>query len=265
MKKDYQTINREAWNQKVAIHLDSAFYNMSGFLEGESSLKEIELSLLGDLKGKRVLHLQCHFGQDSLSMARLGAQVTGVDLSDKAIDKAKELAADLGIKATFLCCDLYDLPEQLDEQFDIVFTSYGTIGWLPDMEGWAAIVARYLKPGGRFVFVEFHPVVWMFDDEFENIAYSYFNTGPIVETYTGSYADRDAKIEQQYMMWNHSMAAVINSLIQQGLQLRSLEEFDYSPYDCFKHTVEVVPGRFRIAHLGDKLPMVYALTAQRIV
>lgn len=265
MKKDYPTINREAWNQKVAVHLDSAFYNMSGFLQGESSLKEIELSLLGDLKGKRVLHLQCHFGQDSLSLARLGAQVTGVDLSDKAIDKAKELAAQLGIKATFLCCDLYDLPEQLDEQFDIVFTSYGTIGWLPDMEGWAAIVARYLKPGGRFVFVEFHPVVWMFDDEFENIAYSYFNTGPIVETYTGTYADRDADIEQQYMMWNHSMGTVINCLIQQGLQLQSLEEFDYSPYDCFKHTVEVAPGRFRIAPLGDKLPMVYALTAQRIV
>jgi SAM-dependent methyltransferase len=175
---NYIEINRRSWNNRTDTHLASAFYDVPGFLKGNSSLKDIELHLLGDVTGKSILHLQCHFGQDTLSLSRLGATVTGVDLSDKAIENAERLAKETGLPADFICCDIYDLPNYLDTTFDIVFTSYGTIGWLPDLDKWANIIARYLKPDGRFIFVEFHPVVWMFDNDFEKVAYNYFNDAP---------------------------------------------------------------------------------------
>src|SRR5688572_730649 len=136
---DYLEKNRRLWNARTDVHVTSEFYELDKFLAGKSSLNEIELNLLGDLKGKSVLHLQCHFGQDSISLARLGAEVTGVDLSDKAIAKAKELAKQTGANAEFICTDIYELPQHLDKKFDVVFTSYGTIGWLPDLDKWAKI------------------------------------------------------------------------------------------------------------------------------
>lgn len=261
--KEYLRINKQSWNNRVEAHMRSAFYDVPGFIAGNSSLKPIELKLLGEVWGLRILHLQCHFGQDTISLSRLGAEVVGVDFSDVAIDKARALATETGSNAQFICCDLYTLPQHLNRQFDLVFTSYGTIGWLPDMHAWAKIVAQFLKPGGKFVFVEFHPVVWMFDDQFERIAYAYDNKTAIVETETGTYADKSANIEQEYVMWNHSIADVINNLIQCGLQITSFEEFDYSPYNCFLKTVEKEPGKFVIAHLESKIPMVYALSAIR--
>ena len=179
---NYIEINKQSWNKKTSTHLTSDFYDVEGFLNGNSSLNEIELELLGDVKGKSILHLQCHFGQDTISLGRLGARTTGIDLSDKAIESAIELAEKAGIEASFICCDIYDLPNHLNEQFDIVYTSYGTLGWLPDIDKWAKIVSRYLKPDGKFVFVEFHPVVWMFDDDFQEINYNYYNSEAIIET-----------------------------------------------------------------------------------
>ena len=166
---NYIDINKKSWNNKVDFHVQSDFYDLDGFLKGNTSLNDIELALLGDIKGKSILHLQCHFGQDTISLARLGAAVTGIDLSDKAIEKARELSLKTDTAASFICCNIYDLPQHLDKQFDIVFTSYGTIGWLPDLDKWAHIVSRFLKPTGRFVFVEFHPVVCMFGDDFKEI------------------------------------------------------------------------------------------------
>ncbi|MEM9144333.1 MAG: class I SAM-dependent methyltransferase, partial [Bacteroidota bacterium] len=209
---DYKEVNRQSWNNKVDIHLNSDFYDMEGFRHGKSSLNEIELRLLGKVEGKTILHLQCHFGQDTISLARLGAQVTGVDLSDKAIQTARELAQrekDMQGIASFVCCDLYDLPRHLDETFDIAFTTYGTIGWLPDLDRWANIISHYLNPDGKLIFVEFHPVVWMFDDYFKQVAYPYLNSGPIMETLEGTYADQNADLEQPYVMWNHGLGEVI--------------------------------------------------------
>ncbi len=262
-EKDYISKNRKAWNNKVATHLQSDFYDVPGFLGGKSSLQAIELGLLGDLEGKTALHLQCHFGLDTLSLGRMGVQVTGVDLSDKAIQTAQELAEKSQIPAHFICCDLYDLPEHLDEEFDLVFTTYGTIGWLPDLNKWAQLIHRYLKPGGELVFVEFHPVVWMFDENFTKVGYDYFNTQAIVETETGTYTDRDASLEQEYVAWNHSLGEVLGSLLKTGLEITFFEEYDYSPYDCFKGTVEVAPGRYQIGSLEYKIPMVYALKAKK--
>lgn len=143
---NYIEINKQSWNNRVDAHLKSEFYDVTGFLNGNSSLNSIELELLGDVKGKSILHLQCHFGQDSISLARLGAKVTSVDLSDKAIENGKTLAKQTSADVNFICCDVYDLPHHLTEQFDMVFTSYGTIGWLPDLDKWASLISRYLKP-----------------------------------------------------------------------------------------------------------------------
>lgn len=265
MKKEnnYIEINRESWNNKTEVHWNSEFYDLENFIKGKTSLNRIELELLGDLSGKTVLHLQCHFGQDTISLSRLGAHVTGVDFSDKAIERAKQLAIETSSNATFICCDIYDLPNYLNKQFDIVFTSYGTIGWLPDLDKWAKIISNFLKPNGQFVFVEFHPVVWMFDDNFEKIDYKYFNSGSIVESERGTYADKNADILQEYVMWNHDLSEVINNLIKNGLELISLNEYDYSPYDCFNKTKEFEPNKYRIEHLEDKIPMVYSIVAKK--
>jgi ubiquinone/menaquinone biosynthesis C-methylase UbiE len=263
LEQNYLEVNRQSWNKKTEAHIKSKFYDLDGFLKGKTSLNEIELNLLGNIKGKTILHLQCHFGQDTISLSRLGAEVTGIDLSDKAIKAAKQIAIDTNSNAKFICCDLYDLPSHLNEKFDIVFTSYGTIGWLPDLDKWAEIISRFLKPNGQFVFVEFHPVVWMFDENFDKIGYRYFNSGAIIETQSGTYADREADITQSYVMWNHGLSEVLNSLINKGLEINSFEEFDYSPYNCFSRTVEFEPKRFRIEHLGNKIPMVYSIKATR--
>lgn len=262
-EQNYFEINKASWNNRTDAHMKSDFYDVEGFLSGKSSLNSIELNLLGDVKDKKILHLQCHFGQDTLSLMRLGAKTTGVDLSDKAIKRAKELSLKIKGDATFICCNIYDLSKHLDETFDFVFTSYGTIGWLPDLNKWAQLVLKYLKPGGQFVFIEFHPVVWMFDDDFSKINYNYFNSGAIIETESGTYADISANIQQESVMWNHSISEVINSLIKNGLEIKSIDEFDYSPYNCFEHTIEYEPKKYRIKHLGNKIPMVYAIKAQK--
>ena len=259
--ENYIEINKKSWNNRTESHINSEFYDMKGFLSGQNSLNEIELELLGDVNGKSILHLQCHFGQDSISLSRLGAQVTGVDFSDKAIAYAKQISTETKNKTSFICCNIYDLPDYLDKEFDIVFTSYGTIGWLPHLNQWASIVSRFLKPKGQFIFVEFHPVVWMFDDKFKNIAYNYFNTEAIIELEEGTYADKSAAIRQESVWWNHPLSEVLSSLLDNKLQLSTFKEYNYSPYNCFHNTEEIATKKFRIKHLDDKIPMVYSLSA----
>lgn len=262
-EENYIAINKACWNAKTKSHLNSKFYDVEGFLKGKSSLNDIELQLLESVMGKKILHLQCHFGQDSLSLQRMGAQVTGVDLSDEAIKSAKRLNETLQLNAQFVCCDIYELSNYLNDTFDIVFTSYGTIGWLPDLNRWAKLINRYLKPNGQFVFVEFHPVVWMFDNDFKTIAHRYFKSDAIIETESGTYADKTANISTKTITWNHALSEVITALLSQDLKLVTFQEYDYSPYDCFEETIEAMPGKFRIKHLSNTIPMVYALVAEK--
>ena len=262
--EDYLKINRQTWNKEVPVHVESAFYDNKAFIEGKSSLNEIELSLLDKINGSSVLHLQCHFGQDTISLDRLGARALGVDFSEKAIDAAEQLAAKTNSSARFLCSDIYQLPEVLEDKFDVVYTTYGTIGWLPDIKRWANVVAHFLKPGGELIFVEFHPVVWMFDDSFQEIKYAYFKKDEIIETEEVTYADQQTPLKQETVTWNHGLAEVIGALLDEGLVLEFFDEYDYSPYDCFSGTVEVEPGKFRIKALDDKLPMVYTLKARKV-
>ncbi len=261
--KDYLEINKALWDAKTKVHTTSDFYGMQGFLDGNTTLNDIELGLLGDVRGKKILHLQCHFGQDSLSLARMGAKVTGVDFSGEAIKKARELNEQLGLDAEFICTDIYTLPDTLDKQYDIVFTSYGTIGWLPDLQKWAAVVARYVKPGGFFLIADFHPVVWMFSNDFSHVAYSYFNKEAIVETLEGTYADRNADIKKMEIGWNHDLSEILQNLINASLTITAFREYETSPYNCFQNMVEVSPGKFQIKGMEGKLPMVYAIKATK--
>lgn len=256
---EYIAVNKELWNKRTAVHVSSEFYDVPGFLTGNTSLKEIELALLEDINRQEILHLQCHFGQDSLSLARMGARVTGVDLSDTAISEAGKLARQLQLEnqTRFICCDLYSAPAHLNDTFDTVFTSYGTIGWLPDLDKWAAVVCHFLKPGGRFIMADFHPMLWMFDNDFTKITYDYFNTETIIEETSGSYTDRSAPVSNKAYSWNHPLSEIVTALTAQGLQLQVFREHNYSPYNCFSNMTEK-DGRFYIRGLEEKLPMVYA-------
>jgi len=256
--------NKKLWNDRTAIHVKSSFYNNDEFIAGKNSLNKIELEELGDIKGKSILHLQCHFGQDTLSFARMGADVTGVDFSDGAIKIARDMNTQLGLNAEFVDCNIYDLKEHLDKKFDIVFTSYGTIGWLPDLNKWADIVQHFLKPGGFFYIVEFHPFVWMFDDEFKGIEYPYFNidTPITIETKT-TYADTSAKLEGIEHGWNHSLSDILNSLKANGLNTEYIHEFPFSSYNIFPDMYQEADGCWRMKKFGEKIPMMFSIKSFR--
>ncbi len=266
----YFDANKEGWNKRTAIHKTSAFYDLEGFKKGRTSLNAIELTEVGEVKGKSLLHLQCHFGMDTLSWAREGAIVTGVDISDEAIQLATEINEELKLNATFICANIYDLihssnvPSQKGfgkTAFDIIFTSYGTIGWLPDLKPWAKIIAENLKPGGFFYIVDFHPTLWMLDDAMEKLSYSYFNDEVIVTEQQGTYTDRDAHIKYTEYGWNHPFSEIFEALITEGLQIEFLHEYAFSPYNCFANTEKGDDGMWRFKGMGNKFPMMYSIKA----
>lgn len=257
----YFKANKELWNNRVSIHVNSEFYDLPSFKAGKNSLNEIELNALGNVKGKSLLHLQCHFGMDTISWAREGANVTGVDFSEVAIKTAKDLASEMEVQADFICSDVYELLKKLDQQFDIVFTSYGTIGWLPDLDKWATVINHFLKPGGTFFIADFHPVLWMMDEDFTHLKYSYFNDEVIETISQGTYGDRNAEISSAEYGWNHSLDEVFGSLLKNDLQITEFREYPYSPYNCFNNTVKGTDGMYRIKGLENKLPMMYSLKA----
>lgn len=244
--KHYFETNRATWNQKVVEHTESEFYNVTAFIAGQSSLNSYELNALGDVTGKSLLHLQCHFGQDTLSWARLGAQCTGVDLSDAGIAFAKALSNQIDVPANFVCCNVLDTSAHISEQFDIVFTSYGTIGWLPDLKPWAQMIAERLKPGGFFYMVEFHPMVWMFDYTSGNavLKYGYHQDEVIYEEYEGTYANPKSKMMSKEYGWNHGLGEVISALTLAGLVVEFLHEHDESPYDVLPDLISKENGLF---------------------
>ncbi len=259
--ESYFSANRESWNKRTAVHAGSSFYDLESFKKGKSSLNKIELEELGDVKGKSLLHLQCHFGMDTISWQRLGAECVGVDLSDEAIKLANEIKDELQLATRFIYCNVYDLKEHLDKKFDIVFTSYGTIGWLPDLDKWAEMIAYFLKPGGIFYIADFHPALWMMDENFKQIKYDYFNTSVIAEEHSGTYTDRDAPIRSKEYSWNHPFSEIISALLKNNLTIQQFNEFPFSPYNCFNNMEQGKDGMWRIKGMEEKMPMVYSIKA----
>lgn len=259
----YFESNKKLWNARTPFHASSEFYNLEGFKKGNMSLTDIELADLKDIdmKGRSLLHLQCHFGMDSLSWARKGAKVTGIDISDEAVKLAQKLNDELHLDAKFVCANVYDTRKYVQDKFDIVFTSYGTIGWLPDLDKWAEVISLSLKEGGTFYIADFHPVLWMFDDLFEDIIYSYFNRDVIRTEIEGTYADRNADVCSVEYGWNHSLSEIIGALLKHGLKITAFNEYPYSPYNCFRNMVQGSEGYYRIKGFEDKLPMVFTLRA----
>ncbi|QIE60478.1 class I SAM-dependent methyltransferase [Rasiella rasia] len=261
-QKEFET-NRETWNKKVAIHAQSTFYDIDAFKKGKSSLNKYELEALGDVSGKSLLHLQCHFGQDTLSWSRMGAKCTGVDISEEGIKLAKALAQELKEDATFVCCNVLDTSAHISESFDIVITSYGTIGWLPDLAPWAQMIAERLKPGGIFYIVEFHPIAWMYDYTVSppELKYGYQQKETIYDEYQGTYADETANIISKEYGWNHSLGEVVTSLANAGLTIEFLKEHEASPYNVFPDLVKNAENLYEVPN--GRYPLLFEVKAKK--
>jgi 2-polyprenyl-3-methyl-5-hydroxy-6-metoxy-1,4-benzoquinol methylase len=258
--------NLDLWQQYVDVNSKAESYHVEDFKRGMTSLNTPELAEVGDVKGKSLLHLQCHFGMDTLSWARMGAKVTGMDFSSKGIDLARSLAAELKLPANFVCCDLYDLPDHLQGQFDIVFTSYGVLVWLDDVTRWAQIVASYVKPGGIFYIAEFHPFAQVYDETAKGyqLRYPYFYKKPFCEVVDASYADFNTKIAPtKTYEWNHPLSEVVSALIQAGLQIEFLHEFPYSVYQQMAGLRETKDHTFVFREEEPWFPLMYSIRAKK--
>lgn len=264
---DYTRANRANWNAWTAINAASAHYDVAGFKAGKLTLNAIERGELGDVSGKSLLHLQCHFGLDTLSWARLGAAVTSVDFAEDAITLARSLSREAGLDARFVCADLYDLPTALTGTFDIVYTSGGVLFWLKDLARWAAIVAHFLAPGGVFYILEMHPVINVFDRQDAtglHVVYPYFHAGePLPLPVTGTYADPEAGHETVEYSWNYGLGEVITALIGAGLRIEYLHEFPLSTAKLFPFMRQDADGWWRWEDATNTLPLLFSLRATK--
>lgn len=265
---DYTAANRATWDAWTAINAASAHYDVAGFRAGKLSLRRLERDELGAVAGRSLLHLQCHFGLDTLSWARLGAAVAGVDFSPRAIALARSLAAETRLDARFLCADLYDLPAALDERFDRVFTSYGVLMWLRDLPRWAAIVARFLKPGGTFHLVETHPCTYAFDNERAGpdfrVRWPYAHAdGPVAVETHGTYSDPSAAFHSVEYSWGFGLGEVIDAVLRAGLRLDWVHEFPFSDSRRFPDLVQGADGLWRWPDPGNTLPLLFSLKATK--
>ncbi len=269
---DYMKANLDWWNEATIVHSQSQgdIYELASFKAGKTKLLPLELEEVGNVSGKKLLHLQCHFGLDTLSWARLGAQVTGIDFSDKAIAIAQNLSQELNLDANFICTELYNLPNVLDAAgaFDIVYTSYGAVGWLPDLQPWGRIIGHYLKPGGFFYIAEGHPFMWVFDEKSTDlkILYPYFSKEPIKDESEGTYAEKSAKLVHTINYgWNHTFNEIFNSLISAGLTINFLHEHPFCAWECFPDMEEGEDRylRFKDPVKRDLIPLMYSLKATK--
>jgi SAM-dependent methyltransferase len=265
----YQQANRRRWDELAPLHYRSAFYDVASFKAGQLSLNPLELEELGDVAGRALLHLQCHFGLDTLSWARRGARVTGIDASPSAIDLARSLASETGVEARFVQATVEDLPSVLSETFDIVYTSHGAICWLPDLKPWARTIAHCLRPGGTFYMAENHPFADVFSDaatESElRVQYPYFpSPEPVAEEVSGSYADRSAALANRVSYtWSHSLSEIVMVLLEAGLQLEFLHEHPRCAYQRFPWMTRDADGWWSLPRDKGSLPLLFSLRAHK--
>jgi SAM-dependent methyltransferase len=263
--------NNALWDEWTRIHETSAFYDLDGFKRGGVRLRPYELAEIGPVDGLELLHLQCHFGIDTLSWARLGARVTGADFSRAAVELARSVATEIGQPdARFVQSDLYELPSVLDGQFDLVYTSRGVLGWLPDIRRWAEVVAHFVRPGGRFYVTEIHPVANVFENEGVApgefiIRYPYWeHAAPMSFPVEGSYADRDAVVTAKVEHgWDHGLGEIVSALVDAGLRIESLREYPFVDWPI-DFLVETADGSFRMPPTVDgELPLFFSILATK--
>ncbi len=276
----YLDANRRLWDEWTGVHERSAFYDLESFKAGDTKrhpfeaakgvrVRDYEVEEIGDVSGKDMLHLQCHFGIDTLSWARLGARITGIDFSEAAVTLARSLAAELGLDARFVVSSVQELAENLGGDFDIVYTSRGAIWWLDDLDGWARIIERFLRPGGVFYITEFHPIMQTLDDSpvpEPRIRYPYFpKTEPLSFPVSGSYADPMAKIDSDIEYgWTHSIAEIVTAVASAGLRIDFFHEFDWVDHRYIALLEESDDGRWRLPRsTPGELPLMYSLRATK--
>jgi 2-polyprenyl-3-methyl-5-hydroxy-6-metoxy-1,4-benzoquinol methylase len=255
-------INEQAWNRRASIHLDSSFYDVNAFMCGKSTLKSLELGLCGEVSGLDMLHLQCHFGLDSLSWARRGANVTGVDFSSTAIAAARRLASEARVSAKFIQSDVLDLPASLERSYDLVISTYGVLNWLPCLDRWARGIARSLRSGGRFILVEFHPILDVLFQGSISGAADYFNCSPSVCRTRGTYAVPTDPHEATDVRWAHPLGSVINALTSAGLNICSLVEYPFCSYRIEQCLDAERDGYWWWSKAPNRAPFMFSIVAE---
>jgi len=272
----YLQANRAHWDEAVAIHATSEFYGVDRFLAGESTLLQLDLDEVGDVSGRSLLHLQCHFGLDTLSWARLGADVVGLDFAPSAIATARDLAQRASLSAEFVESELYAAPQALAarlQTFDIVYVNLGALCWLPDVVGWARVCAGFLNNGGTLYVRDVHPVAWSLDDERApgelSLAYPYFQQdAPLRWSGDSDYADPSAAFHhQETFEWNHSLGEIVTAVIEAGCSIDFLHEHEWTVYQALPWMIESERGVWRLPFRDGKpdqrLPLTFSLRATK--
>jgi SAM-dependent methyltransferase len=265
---DYIAANRANWDERVPIHVASDFYDVERWLRERPQPRDRELEVLGDVSGLDVVHLQCHFGLDTLAFANAGARITGLDFSGAAIAEARSLAerAGLGEQARFVEADVLRAAEALSpERYDIVYVSLGALCWLPSVKLWANQVAALLRPGGRLYLHDVHPLAWALADEDLRVEHSYFEESePYVDDSDATYADADARLRNaRSYEWNHSIGEIVTAVLGEGLRVAALTEHDWTVWQRFPWLVETANHRWAPAHCRPRVPLTFTLLAVR--
>jgi len=269
LNKKYFDANKERWDERARVWYERDHEDMSvkSFLEGETTLKPYELKEMGNVEGKTLLHLQCNFGLDTLSWAREGAIVTGIDISSEGIRLAKVVAKQAKLESNFIESNLYNLPKVLTEKFDIVYTSIGVLHWLNDLKEWGKIIANYLKPDGFFYIAEIHPISMIFEDNWfgksQNIKglqlyYDYFHD-PKPRESISDWIDKTNPKKEYW--WAHSMSDIINSLIEVGLRIEFLNEYPFTVWKQYPFAERELDGYYRLKNQKAEIPLLFTLKA----
>jgi len=267
IKEKAEKINQVFWDEIAPVHYKS--YDIEKLKQGKSLIDEIQKKEIEDVKDKSLLHLQCHIGTDSLSWALEGAQVTGIDFSGESIKIANELKRKLGLKARFIESNIYDLPKILKEKFDIVYTSQGVLSWLKDIKEWGKIISHYLKPGGIFYIMEIHPLFYIFDDDKQGelkIKYPYFpGEKPILwDDDTPDYSNGEYIPKNPTYDWTWSLGEILTSLIEAGLKIEFLHEYDRLFYKGLPDMVKDEEGWWILPEYKGMLPLTFTLRSKKI-
>lgn len=275
MAEDYADLNRANWDERAPAHAASADYALNEFVEDPEFLSRVvrfDLPRLGDIRGLRGVHLQCHIGTDTLSLARLGAQMTGLDFSEASLAEARKLAELTGAKIEFVEAEVYDAPQKLGgATFDLVYTGIGALCWLPSIARWAAVVAELLVPGGRLFIREGHPMLWALGDDRPDgllvVEYPYFETvEPMVFDDPGTYVETSASFNHRVTnSWNHGLGEIVSTLLDAGMELTMLVEHDSVPWNALPGQMEQIGdlGEWRLIDRPCRLPHTYTLQAAK--